>query len=156
MLFMKKHLTLLLSLRAFTLSLFLFVFYFWVYTWVYFRVYPVFNWGGIVTKVLAKVRGLGKNIKREGWSYRGIVHNDIERLIGGTLDPWSTGATQIGEGNSDFSSYHVIHRQSNNWNIKLSIIYLKCCCSCLYCCHFLNRWISISSRSYSRCYWYFW
>ena len=39
----------------------------------------------------------------------------------------------------------MIYRQSNNWNVKFSIIYLKCCSSCLCCCHWI---ISAHFRSY--------
>ena len=49
----------------------------------------------------------------------------------------------------------IINRQSGNWNITFSIIYLKCCTSCLYCCYVWNRWISIWISRYSRSYWYF-
>ena len=36
-----------------------------------------------------------------------------------------------------------------------SIIYLKCCASCLYCCHVRNRWISIRITRHCKCYWCF-
>ena len=48
-----------------------------------------------------------------------------------------------------------IFRESNNWNIKFSIIYLKCYPSCLSCCHSWNRWISSWIANYCKCYWYF-
>ena len=49
----------------------------------------------------------------------------------------------------------IINVQSNNWTIKFTIIYLKCCFSCLYCFHFMNRWVCIWMSRYSRCYRYF-
>ena len=48
-----------------------------------------------------------------------------------------------------FSKFDIIiYRQSDNWNIKFCIIYLKCCY------HFLLSWISIWIN-FSKCFLYF-
>ena len=44
----------------------------------------------------------------------------------------------------------IIYWQSNNWNVKFSIIYLKCCSGCCRF-HFLRRWVT----NCSKCPWYF-
>ena len=42
----------------------------------------------------------------------------------------------------------IIYKQSNNWNLKFSIIYLKCWSSCLYCCHWISSGVIDITHSF--------